>query len=1027
MTNINDKKQVLIKRSIGLLNTNIEHLRKILLKENIGRYTGIGGSEGIGYVSNFYSNAEKKHRDVNEHDLLSLVNDKININNQYSEENDYLTQFNHGNYIKNTIDGLFSYTHDEDENRIKLVGLNNEKFETTYSVLTEFLQYDNIKYAMEKTRIGTINPNPLLSLNGGVVTNIRDFSGTDTKLGLLTNQIYAHTLKNGAKFNSLRKTPYITPEVYTQIGNKLSTLSLLSSNFRIDDRTGRLIYDIGNNFNETFNYDDVIDLDSFEEKNRVIYKNNIYHTPLYDNFIKNKSLPFTQYKKPKINNVFTNYFHKGDFSLHYTWDELGQKKINSDGYLIDKTLETFTQNKEGEIKNGTLITRFHTTKGADETHNKITQFQTAVSKFGLSHGRNLLNKNAYYYNNEGDNKNPYCRVWTKEHQYESLENTIRPFSDNSGNIITFSDLQKKLKRYENFSNNTVFDENGLVRIVPTSTSELKKCMFSIENLAWRDVRLEDYLSSGQIGPNEGRIMWFPPYNLNFNENVQANWNLISFIGRGEKVPTYIDTDRSGTLSFTLLVDHPSILDKWNKNNFNNNDDKEQELLRFFAGNDIIEGEKIDTKPISLNSNPVIIPNEITEINVDVKHDSFYIFLPKNINYLENVDNLFDELCYNDEVSYFNLGRFALKNEYQKIIDEPSDLNKYNCLTYYKKPENFPNIYYCFKYIMIINDAGESDMGDKEYYIWVPENYKSQTTSLFKFFDRTKNKETIREIKINCCGNKKIDTKIKNMFSEKFSDIKIEQIEYVEKGYDFYNDMYNSIKVEVLYKNDGIFTNISKENNEVTEKITNEKSKVVTSSIIETDNTSLEKNEDNKKLNEYQYFKNIKQEDNFLYKKIIDKVNNFYPAFHSITPEGFNERLSFLHQCTRQGQTFETSSQSGDYRSAGNLSFGRPPVCILRLGDFYHTKIIIQSISITYDNNLWDMNPEGIGMQPMYANISLNFTFLGGSDLSGPISRLQNAVSFNYYANQSVYDHKSDTQNKTFKVETNNSLTFNDKN
>jgi hypothetical protein len=54
-----------------------------------------------------------------------------------------------------------------------------------------------------------------------------------------------------------------------------------------------------------------------------------------------------------------------------------------------------------------------------------------------------------------------------------------------------------------------------------------------------------------------------------------------------------------------------------------------------------------------------------------------------------------------------------------------------------------------------------------------------------------------------------------------------------------------------------------------------------------------------------------------------------------------------------------------------------------------------------------MNPEGIGMQPLYAKISISFIFLGGSDLTAPISRLQNALSFNYYANQSVYDDRSD--------------------
>ena len=44
---------------------------------------------------------------------------------------------------------------------------------------------------------------------------------------------------------------------------------------------------------------------------------------------------------------------------------------------------------------------------------------------------------------------------------------------------------------------------------------------------------------------------------------------------------------------------------------------------------------------------------------------------------------------------------------------------------------------------------------------------------------------------------------------------------------------------------------------------------------------------------------------------------------------------------------------------------------------------------------------------MFAKVSINFTFLGGSDLAGPIARLQNAVSFNYYANASVYDNRAE--------------------
>ena len=144
--------------------------------------------------------------------------------------------------------------------------------------------------------------------------------------------------------------------------------------------------------------------------------------------------------------------------------------------------------------------------------------------------------------------------------------------------------------------------------------------------------------------------------------------------------------------------------------------------------------------------------------------------------------------------------------------------------------------------------------------------------------------------------------------------------------------------------------------------------------------------------------------------ISDKVDYFDPAFHSITPEGFNARLTFLQQCVRQGPTISTSDLGrGSSYGAGNLSFGRAPFCILRIGDFFNTKICINNVDIKYDSDgmLWDLNPEGIGLQPMYADVNITFTFLGGSDISGPISRLQNAVSFNYYANTSVYDRRSD--------------------
>ena len=156
--------------------------------------------------------------------------------------------------------------------------------------------------------------------------------------------------------------------------------------------------------------------------------------------------------------------------------------------------------------------------------------------------------------------------------------------------------------------------------------------------------------------------------------------------------------------------------------------------------------------------------------------------------------------------------------------------------------------------------------------------------------------------------------------------------------------------------------------------------------------------------EYHFFKTLKQSNPIIFDKLMDKIQYFDPAFHSMTPEGFSGRLNFLHQCTRQGNTIGASNKQGT--TASNLAFGRPPICVLRLGDFYNQMIIIDNISINFDAP-WDLNIEGAGVIPMIANITLSFKFIGGGDLAGPVRRLQNAMSFNYYANGRLYDNRAD--------------------
>jgi hypothetical protein len=101
--------------------------------------------------------------------------------------------------------------------------------------------------------------------------------------------------------------------------------------------------------------------------------------------------------------------------------------------------------------------------------------------------------------------------------------------------------------------------------------------------------------------------------------------------------------------------------------------------------------------------------------------------------------------------------------------------------------------------------------------------------------------------------------------------------------------------------------------------------------------------------------------------------------------------------------------------ARNSVFGRQPICVLRVGDFWYTKVVIENLTVDYSDTTWDMNPEGFGMQPMIAKVTLQMKVIGGQSLKGPIDALQNAITFNHYANSNytntgLYDRPSTEAN-----------------
>ena len=80
------------------------------------------------------------------------------------------------------------------------------------------------------------------------------------------------------------------------------------------------------------------------------------------------------------------------------------------------------------------------------------------------------------------------------------------------------------------------------------------------------------------------------------------------------------------------------------------------------------------------------------------------------------------------------------------------------------------------------------------------------------------------------------------------------------------------------------------------------------------------------INETTYFDMIADDYPNYFDNISSKIKYFQPGFHSTTPEGLNTRLTFLQQCMRQGNSIYDDTEKGI--KPDNLSFGRPPVCIV---------------------------------------------------------------------------------------------------
>ena len=540
----------------------------------------------------------------------------------------------------------------------------------------------------------------------------------------------------------------------------------------------------------------------------------------------------------------------------------------------------------------------------------------------------------------------YCRVWTVNDDYNYLK-AIR----NTGLFSSSDNQNSGFSVKSGDASLSVLMENGLPKYHPTKEdgqTTLKKYMLSIENLAWAD-NLPD-LPLSEIGPgdiltkNKGRIMWFPPYGLSFDENTTANWTSTEFIGRSEPVYTYNNSKRSGQLSFKIVVDHPKVINGYRGKA---NDAIERFLAGCTSPNDFLDlvGKNSDI-------------SQTTKDEIDKKLNS--------IKKQESSNTLKQKI---EKTFYFSTS---------SIIPEGGNSSVNEWVNSEVKPFVQDQILAGNK--VKVTCDGYAQTKEKEWVVQPPppnpseENTKGTTKGLSK--ERAK---VIADLIKDGTGGKSISFKKVG----KGDSASVDPVSEENK---------NNRRVDVIIENDPKSGDAAEPKSENLDGLSfyPEFANLVDGLIID----------------ETKYFDFVDANYPNYFKTISQKIQYFQPGYHSTTPEGLNTRLTFLNQCMRQGPSINNDT---DAIQPQNLAFGRPPICILRIGDFFHTKVAINSLSITYDDGgiKWDLNPEGIGVQPMIANVQLSIDLLGGHSLVGPIDRLQNAVSFNYYANTQMYDPRAD--------------------
>jgi hypothetical protein len=654
-----------------------------------------------------------------------------------------------------------------------------------------------------------------------------------------------------------------------------------------------------------------------------------------------------------------------------------KNKVVNVGDLKEYVYDSFPSiqeqiNQKFGVKRGLV---YFTSKLAQESNSTIAQ--TMKELFVGKEGGETV-----YYKGNGE-----CRTFTILDQYDNFNKVIKFDGNNQPNSVIKNSVLPRIAPMVNDNNNEPYTY-----------------FFTMENLALVDNKLLDC----EKGPNGGRWMWFPPYDVKISDNNSVNWSDMFFLGRPEPLFSYQNTTRSLSLSFKLLID-----------TVKNMQDLEPTIQNYY--NYLYNcGDKGKVRTTNNNIQPAppaptVEPKTSTK-KVELNNKAKYRF--KNEGW--SVD--FINPDYTSIDTDPNFSSFTYNNSF---------LNEFN------QSVNF------IKQLMSDKNVVEIRM-----------RFEGAATRLI-----TQDLTEDKAIEFNrALGMRRADNLMRNVIYQ-YNDIKGEAPEikvsnfkpiiqdsiidglgqvinpvYIKEGTvgkdesRLYTQVIDGKKITVTITSVGADSDPKPVDNDPSKRNINDKDRVeqryaVIESIVAKVETTVDDTtqtqpqqtqtpasttgqtngndcDDNLKLTFQKLDKNNKFPVGF------EKLNTFTPVFNSQTPFDFTNRYTFLHQLTRPSKLFNETK-------IDNTVFGRMPVFVIRYGDFIHSKAIARSINFDIQESTWDLNPEGMGAIPIWCNVTMDITLFGGQSLAGPIDRIQTANDLNFIAN-STFNSGKYKGNNTFK-------------